>query len=314
MPLGHGSGRRVRFCLTDRFLALFFPVNLLLLFLFFYLRSELRAPVVVGNYAYITLANNEGYAKGAVALAMSLLEAGSLYPLLVLVTKEVPQSTINALEIIGCMVYETELINLPPELSLQTARWGPAFTKFLAWKQIEYSKLIFMDSDLLVLKNVDGLFDASNTLLATVDADASSCNFQPERLELINSGVLVLTPSLHMFTRLILTLHNKTFLARGVINDQDVVVNTMPWEGLPYPTYGAQVTHCECSDVRLWDLENTKIIHFTAGLRKLPKPWDYSPRSHKHTVPTCVVPLYDLWNELYSKALRLGINVQHEFM
>lgn len=48
-----------------------------------------------------------------------------------------------------------------------------------------------------------------------------------------------------------------------------VIVNTMPWHSLRYPTYGAQVTHCECDDARLWDLDNIKIIHFTAGLKYL---------------------------------------------
>lgn len=132
---------------------------------------------VIGDYAYITFTNNDNYAKGAVALAMSLMEVGSYYPLVVMVTKEVSTSTVTLLENIGCIVYETDLIELPPELSLQTARWGPAFTKLVSWEKTEYKKLMFMDSDLLVLQNVDHLFESNHNLLATVDADASSCRF-----------------------------------------------------------------------------------------------------------------------------------------
>lgn len=127
------------------------------------------------NNAYITFTNNDAYAKGVVALAMSLMEVGSNYPLVVLVTKDVSQTTTGLLENIGCIVYKTDLITLPPELSLQTERWGPAFTKLVSWKQTEFNKLMFLDSDLLVLQNVDYLFDKGDTLLATVDADASSC-------------------------------------------------------------------------------------------------------------------------------------------
>jgi len=221
----------------------------------------------------------------------------------------VPSPLVRALEGIGCLVYSTETVILPPELSLETARWGPAFTKLVAWKRTEYEKLMFMDSDLLVLQNVDHLFQATDhTLLATVDADASSCEHKAERLKLINSGVLVLTPSMMTYSRLISTLHNKTFLAQGSINDQDVIVNTMPWKGLAYPIYGAQVTHCVCSDKRLWDLDNTKIIHFTAGLSKLPKPWDYANFPQKyHNVPSCVIPLYNLWKRLYDNALQVSL-------
>lgn len=108
---------------------------------------------------------------------MSLLEVGSVYPLAVMVTKDVSQATINLLEDVGCIVYKTDMIALPPELSLQTERWGPAFTKLVSWKKTEFNKLMFLDSDLLVLQNVDYLFDISDTLLATVDADASSCTY-----------------------------------------------------------------------------------------------------------------------------------------
>lgn len=235
---------------------------------------------------------------------MSLMEVGSMYPLVVLVTKDVAKSTVTRLEQIGCIVYTTDMIALPSELSLQTERWGPAFTKLVSWQKTEFQKLMFLDSDLLVLKNVDDLFEQSDTLLATVDADASSCEYKPERLELINSGVLVLTPSKSTYKSLMQTLHNKTFLALGSVNDQDVIVHTMPWEKLEYPTYGAQVTHCECDDKRFWDLETIKIIHFTAGLKKLPKPWDYDKKQHAN-VPECVVDLYREWTNRYNQALDL---------
>lgn len=273
------------------------------------LLSHARQQASTTNYAYITLANNEAYAKGALTLAMSLVEVNSLYPLVVLVTRDVPSPLVRALNGIGCLVYPTEPISLPPELSLETARWGPAFTKLIAWKRTEYSKLVFMDSDLIVLQNVDHLFASTDdTLLATVDADASSCSYKEDRLSLINSGVMVLTPSSHTYSQLISTLHNKTLLAQGSMNDQDVIVHTMPWQGLAYPDYGAQVTHCECSDKRLWDLGNTKMVHFTAGLRKLPKPWEYAVNPEKHTsVPSCVIPLFKLWKRLYDNALHVSL-------
>lgn len=300
--------RRFRF--YGPVLACIFLTNFVMFLLLSYTRIPDEKVPQVSNYAYITLANNEAYAKGALTLAMSLIEVESLYPLVVLVTKDVPSPLIRALNGIGCLVYPTDSVTLPPELSLETARWGPAFTKLTAWKRTEYSKLVFMDSDLLVLQNVDHLFATADdqTLLATVDADASSCSYNEERLSLINSGVMVLTPSSPTYSRLISTLHNKTLLAQGPMNDQDVIVHTMPWEGLPYPNYGAQVTHCECSDKRLWDLDNTKIIHFTAGLLKIPKPWEYAINPQKyHTVPSCVIYLYEVWKTLYENALHMSL-------
>lgn len=175
---------RVPFVTLRRILYLVFGINFLgylLYFMYFSSTITLTPPQqrkqLLDNYAYITFANNDEYAKGAVALAMSLLEVRSYYPLVVMITKEVSATTISLLENIGCIIYQTELIKLPPELSLQTARWGPAFTKLVAWEKTEFTKLIFLDSDLLILKNVDDLFDTQHNLLATLDADASSCRY-----------------------------------------------------------------------------------------------------------------------------------------
>jgi len=306
-------GRKGSSVVPSRTLSTILLINLVgFIIFFFYLTQQSNndntisntAYVLPAKNAYITFTNNDAYAKGVVALAMSLMEVGSIYPLVVLVSKDVSSETTSMLANIGCLVYQTEMVALPPELSLQTARWGPAFTKLVSWKKIEYNKLMFMDSDLLVLQNVDDLFDQGDTLLATVDADASSCDFKPERLSMINSGVLVLQPSMPTYSHLIRTLHNKTLLASGAINDQDVIVNTLAWKGLEYPTYGAQVTHCECNDKRLWNLKTIKIIHFTAGLKKLPKPWDYNKYKHSE-VPACVVHLYDEWTNRYDQALKL---------
>ncbi len=121
-------------------------------------------------------------------LAMSLMDTGTVVPILVLVTKSVSQGMIDILENIGCEVYKTESITLPQELSLQTERWGPAFTKLVAWKRTDFSKLVFIDSDTLVLKNIDQLFAVSDSLLAAVDTDASSCRFDISFFFLYNNN------------------------------------------------------------------------------------------------------------------------------
>jgi len=222
-----------------------------------------------------------------------------------MVTPQVSQDKINLLSDVGCIVKVVHELDLPEELNLETKRWGPAFTKLISWQLEEYSKLIFLDSDLLVLKNIDELFLLNDTLHATLDADASSCTFKPERLRLINSGVLVLKPQQELFTAFMNTLFDKEFLSKGAVNDQDVITHTVQWKGLPYPTYGAQVTHCECEDdKRMWDDKTIKLVHFTAGLKKLPKPWDYILEGDHGDIPHCLQTLFDTWTTLYEKALK----------
>ena len=212
--------------ITSRTISTLFLINLVGFILFFSYLTLQTDNTPKDNYpannAYITFTNNDAYAKGVAALAMSLMEVGSVYPLVVMITKDVSPSTAGMLGDIGCMylasillcsqtflpllsplfsllsfplssspcrptllsntlgiVYKTDMITLPAELSLQTERWGPAFTKIVSWKKTEFNKLMFLDSDLLVIQNVDYLFDKGDTLLATVDADASSCEYVP---------------------------------------------------------------------------------------------------------------------------------------
>jgi len=256
------------------------------------------------NRAFITFANSEQYSDGILALAESLREVKSKYPLIAMVTAQVSQDKRNLLSDIGCIVRLVHELVLPEELNLEAKRWGPAFTKLISWQFEEYSKLIFLDSDLLVLKNIDELFSLNDTLHATLDTDASSCNFKPERLSLINSGVLVLKPQKSVFAAYMKTLHDQEFLAKGKVNDQDVIARVSKWQALPYPVYGAQVTHCECEgDTRMWDDQKIKLVHFTAGLKKLPKPWEYILEGATFDIPGCLKNLYDTWAALHQKAL-----------
>jgi len=282
---------------------LIFLVHFIIFLIVFCSSQQFGSNVITRSpFAYITFTNSDNYAQGVMALAMSLSSVYSSYPLVVMVTKEVTSSARTVLKNIGCILIDVEPIELPESLNIEAKRWGPAFSKLLAWKMEEYAKLIFLDSDLLILQNIDELFQLPSSLFATVDADASSCEYKEHRLRMINSGVLAITPHLPTFNKMISVLHNKTLLSKGPMNDQDVITHSMEWEGLPYPQYGAQITHCICiKEQRLWDYTKIKLIHFTAGLSKLPKPWEYKENDNP-SLPQCLKQYYKSWQGMYAKA------------
>ncbi|EFA85777.1 putative glycosyltransferase [Heterostelium album PN500] len=152
-----------------------------------------------GEYAYVTFVNNDEYAKGVVALKQSLDDSGTPYSLVVLVTEKISDATVNRLTKLGCLVELVKPIEVGSEVSVQIARWMPAFTKFKSWAMSKYTRIIWLDSDMLILRSIDHLFsyideNDSEAIYATVDADANSCAYQPARLKLINSGLVVLAP------------------------------------------------------------------------------------------------------------------------
>ena len=69
---------------------------------------------------------------------------------------------------------------------------GVTFTKIHAWRLTHYSKCVFLDSDTLVLQNVDELFEREE-LSAAPDIGWPDC---------FNSGVFVFKPSLETFRNL----------------------------------------------------------------------------------------------------------------
>ena len=94
-------------------------------------------------------------------------------------------------------------------------RWQSTCTKFSVWKLIQYKRVVFMDSDTIVLQPIDDiLFQFSNASFV-----AAPETFPPDTF---NSGVMVLNPSLQTFQYL-LELNQRIGSAEG--GDQGVFNN-----------------------------------------------------------------------------------------
>ncbi|EGC38040.1 hypothetical protein DICPUDRAFT_86718 [Dictyostelium purpureum] len=265
---------------------------------------------------YVTFTNNAQYIKGIIALRMSMIKSDCKYGLIVFVTKEVPEAERVPLRLLDCDVREINMVDIPKEVTVQIERWRPAFTKFRAWQLTEFEKVIWLDSDMLLMKSLDHLFDLvdpSNPklLYAAVDADANSCQYQPDRLKLINSGIMVLSPALDVYNMLVDGMVVVSKLPNQVnVNDQDVINSTLNWKPLSYPDYGVQINHCECEDSRLWNFQSTYFIHYTAGLKELPKPWKLLDLKSSEIandllspMPKCIQQLYHTWLDTYNAGI-----------
>lgn len=163
-------------------------------------------------------------------------------------------------------------VNLyPEEVQLDMMRWKHACTKFAAWKFIEYDRIIFMDSDTIVLNSIDDAINYSNASLVA----APEC-FPPDTF---NSGFLVLTPSIKTFNHLV-DIGNKYGSAEGgdqgmlnnyycsnwfKANDDDPLCGKLPW------TYNVEAQYYETyKNYRLlYDMEPMKVIHYIND----GKPW-----------------------------------------
>ena len=103
------------------------------------------------------------------------------------------QDSLEALESQGL----TKLLHLPtPPEHLWPRAWG----KLQLWKPRGYDLLLYLDADTLVLDNLETLFHAARNLEAGVNFSLAVA--LTRSMMGLNSGVMLLRPSLHIFTAL----------------------------------------------------------------------------------------------------------------
>lgn len=148
-------------------------------------KDHSQTPQVVNpsrREAYATiLHSSEFYVCGAIALAQSIRMSGSTKDLIILVDKKVGEEKREGLREAGWQVREIRRIRNPRAEKDSYNEWN--YSKFRLWQLTDYDKIIFIDSDLLILRSLDFLFD-----LPEISATGNS-RF------VFNSGMMVIEPS-----------------------------------------------------------------------------------------------------------------------
>ncbi|XP_075914441.1 glycogenin-1 isoform X2 [Petromyzon marinus] len=146
--------------------------------------------------AFVTLATNDSYAKGALVLAHSLHQQGTTRQLAILVTPHVSPAYRSALRVTFDLVQEVDVMESgdSAHLSLmQRPELGVTLTKIHCWTLTQYSKAVFMDADTMAVAPLDDLFDREE-LSAAPDPGWPDC---------FNSGLFVFRPSLDTYSQLL---------------------------------------------------------------------------------------------------------------
>ena len=140
-----------------------------------------------------TLCSGEAYLPGIEALGGSLKASGTTVPMVVMVTADVSAPTRSRLQAQGWGLRDISPISNPEPSTQMLPRFGAAYTKLRAWQLTEFDKVVFLDADTIVMKNVDDLFERP-------EIAGAPDFFLPDRF---NSGVMVLEPSQDTFERMV---------------------------------------------------------------------------------------------------------------
>ncbi|GMI77083.1 plant glycogenin-like starch initiation protein 2, glucuronic acid substitution of xylan 3 [Hibiscus trionum] len=152
---------------------------------------ELSVPLQAKEYFDSEKANREAYATilhsahvyvcGAITAAQSIRMSGSTRDLVILVDDSISEYHRGGLEAAGWKIYTIQRIRNPKAEAEAYNEWN--YSKFRLWQLTDYDKIIFIDADLLILRNIDSLFEMPE--ISAIGNNAT----------LFNSGVMVVEPS-----------------------------------------------------------------------------------------------------------------------
>ena len=119
---------------------------------------------------YLTVITTDDYASGAAALWESLRRTDPQYGLLVLITKHVSAACEAALQRAGLTTLRADQQLQRVEKGDRALRhWDNTFGKLLMFELVQYEKIVYLDSDMLVLRNLDHLFEHPHMSAAVPD-------------------------------------------------------------------------------------------------------------------------------------------------
>jgi glycogenin glucosyltransferase len=172
--------------------------------------------------AYITLLSTMSYLSGVIVLCESLRRVKAGYPLCVALSSNIPVCVDELLRQKGLHIIRLPpSIDIPEELKKKSGHWGNTFDKLHLFSLTGFEKLVYLDSDMMVLTNIDELFDRPHM---SAVAAGRLVNPQWERL---NSGLMVIEPVPQLAEEIAATL-GKALLelqlqGQESIGDQDLI-------------------------------------------------------------------------------------------
>ncbi len=242
------------------------------------------------NYSYVTLLTDDTYTYGICLLVASMKKVNTKYPLFVLITEDVSEPCIEILNqlkvkykkvdkipITNHIYKHNEILNAP-----LAAVWKNCWTKFHIYDLTEFDKIVFFDADVMILQNMDHLFNKPHM---TAALDGEYWNIWPGQ-DHFNAGGIVIEPSHKLFLD-ILNFAN-TFPEEEVekidqvVADQEILnLYFKDWpehKELHLDKY-YNIFAPYCQEEEMPDLkQNTKFVHYVGR-----KPWKQFPKHPSET-------------------------------
>ena len=175
------------------------------------------------KYAYVTVLSTNNYYKGVVALFESIKKTNTkINNFVVIVNEDIYDYIINDFISRGYIVKKKKKLQFDFVKNNNYQYWQNTFDKFYVFDLEEYDKIVYLDSDMYIARNIDELFNYPHMSAAIAGKDMVNSWVE------LGSGMMVIKPKQHTSEKLIETLKNTKF--DKDIGDQDVIEAYYDWK------------------------------------------------------------------------------------
>ncbi|KAI9830728.1 MAG: hypothetical protein M1819_005392 [Sarea resinae] len=258
--------------------------------------------------AWATLLTRPSYLAGVIVLAYALKKQASQYPLIVLVTDSLPTTCLTALELeaphTNLAIKHVDSLLPAGDVNLIAERFADTWTKLRVFELTSYKTLVFLDADIMVMRNMDDIFEtglpaqdwlaANHACVCNLDHDPwapedwtpENCPYTPLRhpdalstptpvteqarptYHLLNSGVFMFHPSEELWDRMHNFFNTTPSLKTYKFPDQDFLADFFKnrWMSMGWQ-YNAIKTMRNWHE-NIWRDDEVKALHYIVD-----KPW-----------------------------------------
>lgn len=247
--------------------------------------------------AYVTVLTSENYIPGVKALKKSLIKTKTKYHLIVLIPKNSTfKNNLISNKIIDeyCLLMEHDGISFDfcKNINQKKKHWINTFFKLTATDLVQFKKIVLLDSDMLVMKNIDILFDKPHYSAAV----AGECS---HKYRYLNSGLLVLEPSRQLYNTMIERIPQtiKNRLNNNLnVGDQDVFHAALPTWSENKALKLTENFNCFFEDLSIlhksFNYNEIYIVHFKGAF----KPWMKIFSKNNFKILFALLTKFKFWN------------------
>lgn len=173
---------------------------------------------------FLTVLSSDEYLLGVLTLHKSLVSTRTKYPFYVAITSDISKKTIEVLENININIIKLDNnIKLSEKMKNKNSKsgysqWNNTLQKLSIFQLTKFKKIVYLDSDMLILNNIDELFNKKH--MSAVVAGALIPG--REDWKLLNSGIMVIELKKNLGVNIAKTI-DIVSEKKGCFGDQDLI-------------------------------------------------------------------------------------------